>query len=427
MNKKTFDTIDETIYTKKLANGLNVFLLPKKDVSKVYGLFMTNYGSIDRTFTPINEEEEVTVPDGVAHFLEHKLFEKETYDVLTTFSRQGASPNAFTSFTKTAYLFSTTGQAEKNIETLLDFVQEPYFSEESVEKEKGIIVQELKMYEDQADWRGYMGTIKNMFQNHPVNIDILGTESSINAITKDDLYTCYNTFYHPENMALFVIGNFDLESMSQLIIENQEKKTFTAVPPIEKGTYEEPEHVAVKESTIHLPISMPRVTVGIKETSSILTGEEIVQREFMQTMVLDYFFSESGTYYEQLYNEELIDDSFSFSTNVEESYGFSMLSSQTTEPEKLAQRMKELLLQTKDETISEDDFSIMKKKKIGQTLRAMNSLERIANEYLQYQFIGIDYFKLTDYINQLDVEQVNTFLKDWIKEDRLTVCYVVSP
>ena len=426
MNKMTFDTIEETIYTKKLTNGLHVFLLPKQDVSKVYGLFTTNYGSIDRTFTPINEQEEVTVPDGIAHFLEHKLFEKEDYDVLSEFSKQSASPNAFTSFTKTAYLFSTTDLAEKNVETLLDFVQEPYFSDESVEKEKGIIIQELKMYEDQPDWRSYMRTIKNMFQNHPVNIDIIGTESSINAITKEDLYTCYNTFYHPENMALFVVGNFDAEAMATLIEENQSNKNFTKVDPIDKGEYKEPDHVAIKENIIHLPVSIPKVTIGIKESAQILNGEELLKREIFQTMILDYYFSASGSFYEQLYEEELIDDSFDYSTNVEESFSFSIISSNTENPEQFVKRVKELLLSTNSDTISEEMFEIMKKKRIGQILRAMNSLEFVANQYVHYHFVDVDFFQITTFIEQLQLDDLNAFLANWIDEDRLTVCRVES-
>jgi len=424
MNKITFDTIEETIYTKVLANGLHVFLHPKKDVSKVYGVFTTNYGSIDRSFIPINETEEVTVPDGVAHFLEHKLFEKEDYDVMDLFSKQGASPNAYTSFTKTAYLFSTTDLATKNIETLLNYVQEPYFSDASVEKEKGIIVQELNMYEDQPDWRSFMGTIKNMFHHHPVKIDILGTEESINSITKEDLYTCYHTFYHPQNMALFVTGNFDLEEMTSLIETNQAEKNFAEIEPIEKGIYEEPRSVAREESTIHLPVSIPKVTIGIKESANILRGEALLKREVLQTMLLDYYFSPSGKFYEKLYDEELIDDSFEYSTTVEESFAFSLISSNTSEPDQFIKRVKQLLLQTNDEKISQEDFDIMKKKQIGAILRSMNSLEFIANQYIHYHFLNIDFFEVNSFIEQLRVEDLNEFLKTWIEEDKLTVCRV---
>lgn len=426
MNKLTYESIGETVYKQKLSNGLQVILLPKPEMSKVYSLFMTDYGSMHSTFVPINGTEKITVPAGVAHFLEHKLFEKEDYDVFTTFLDQGASPNAFTSFTKTAYEFSSTKSAQENVKTLLDFVQAPYFSDESVEKEKGIISQEFHMYEDQADWRSHMGTIKNMYKNHPVNIDILGTIESINAITKEDLYTCYETFYHPENMSLIVVGNFDVEEMAELIEANQNEKEFPAFGELETFFPEEPSEVATKESVIHLPVSIPKVSIGIKEVSEEIDAETLLKKENFQTMLLDYFFSTSGDFYEQLYEEGLIDDSFSFGTSVEQNFGFSLLSSNTTDPEKLTQRLKELLLSTQQHTVTEADFDVMKKLRIGRLLRAMNSLEYIANKYIQYDFVGIDLFTIIPYVQSLTVDDVNAFLSEWISEEKLTVCTVIA-
>lgn len=426
MNKITYDAIQETIYEKKLANGLQVFLLPKHEVAKTYGIFMTNYGSTDRTFTPIQKEERITVPDGVAHFLEHKLFEKEDRDVFADFLKQGASPNAYTSFTKTAYLFSATKMIEQNVETLLNFVQDPFFSDESVEKEKGIIGQEIKMYDDQPDWQSFMGTIKNMFKNHPVNIDIAGTVSSISSITKEDLYTCYNTFYHPANMVLFVTGNFNPDTMMAVIEENQGQKDFPTLDEIDRDIPNEPEHVAVKENVIHLPVSIPKVTIGIKESNHHLTKDEFLKQETIQSMLIDYFFSPSGPFFEKLYEAHLIDDSFEYSTTVEEDFSFSLISSSTEKPEDFANQVKEMLLSTNDLRLDEKMLSVMKKKRIGQLLRSMNSLESIANQYVNYYFSGIDFFHLTSYIQELSLEEINAFLKEWIDEDRLTICKIQS-
>lgn len=426
MNKRTYDSIQETIYQMKLDNGLEVFLLPKEEVAKTYGIFMTNYGSTDRTFIPIDGDKEVTVPDGVAHFLEHKLFEKEDRDVFSDFLRQGASPNAYTSFTKTAYLFSTTKMVEENVITLLDFVQDPFFSDESVEKEKGIISQEIKMYDDQPDWQSFMGTIKNMFENHPVNIDIAGTVSSINEITKDDLYTCYDTFYHPANMVLFVIGNFDQQSLMQTIEKNQSEKKFPEVQEVKRHVEEEPNNVSVKENVIHLPVSIPKVTIGIKESNELLDAEQFLKRETIQSMLLDYFFSPSGPFYEELYEEHLIDDSFEYSTSVEEEFSFSLISSNTEKPDEFANRIKQLLLRTREMNVSEEAFETMKKKRIGQLLRGMNSLEFIANQFINYHFAGIDFLNIPTFIQNLTVTEVNEFLKDWINEERLTVCKIES-
>lgn len=421
MNKHTYAHIDETLYSKKLDNGLTVFLLPKEEMAKTYGLFSTNYGSIDQTFVPIGETEAVTVPEGVAHFLEHKLFEKEDYDVFADFGRQGASANAYTSFTKTAYLFSATNNIEKNVETLINFVQDPYFSEQSVEKEKGIIGQEIMMYDDQPEWQSMMGTLKSMFQHHPVNVDIAGTIESIQTITKDDLYTCYNTFYHPSNMTLFVAGNFNVHEMLELIEKNQQAKTFPEMKELDSRFPVEQEEVAEKEVKIKMPVSIPRCTIGIKESTGELTPEQFIKKDILQSMILDHYFSKGGLFYQELYKEELIDASFYYNKNLERNFGYSMIGTNTNNPTKFSNKVKELLLSTQTAEISEQELTTMKNKRIGRLLRAMNSLEFIAGEYIHYNTHNIDFFEIIPKIQSLTVEEVNSFLQQWIKEDRLSV------
>ncbi|GEN86441.1 pitrilysin family protein [Oceanobacillus sp. FSL W8-0428] len=424
MNKQYFDTIDETLYEEKLDNGLQVCLLPKPELAKTYGVFMTNYGSIDQSFVPIGQTEAITVPDGIAHFLEHKLFEKEDRDVFTDFTKQAASPNAFTSFTETAYLFSATSNIEKNVLTLVDFVQDPYFSEQSVEKEKGIIAQEINMYDDQPDWRLFMGTNKALFHNHPVNIDIAGTVDSIYTITKDDLYTCYHTFYHPENMILFVTGNFDAQEMMNLIKENQQKKSFDKLDDIKRQFPEEPDTVKEKNLMINMPVSIPKCAVGIKEPNKQLEGEEYLKRDLFVDMVLDHFFSTGGEFYQKLYDEDLIDNSFFFESNLQTSFGYVSIGSNTNNPEAFSSRVQELLLSTKDHEISEADFERMKKKKMGQLLRAMNSLEFIANQFATLSFKKVNLFDIVPFIQKLTVQDVNVFLNSWIEEERLATCTI---
>ncbi|MFD2045712.1 EF-P 5-aminopentanol modification-associated protein YfmH [Ornithinibacillus salinisoli] len=426
MSSKTYDNINETVYSEQLDNGLSVFLLPKPEMSKTYGIFSTNYGSIDQTFVPIEQNEKITVPEGIAHFLEHKLFEKEDHDVFANFGKQGASANAYTSFTKTAYLFSATNNIEENAKTLIDFVQDPYFSEKSVEKEKGIIAQEIKMYDDQPDWQSFMGTIKAMFKDHPVNVDIAGTVESINSITKDDLYTCYNTFYHPENMTLFIAGNFNPEKMMSLIQENQAGKSFQKMDEITRDFPNEQEQVAMKESKIVMPVSVSKCTIGIKESVQELEATDFLTKDVLQDMVLGFYFSKSGQFYQELYESGLIDDSFHFETNLDRNFGYTLIGGNADDPDELASKIKELLLKTQTEAIEAEDFERMKKKKIGQLLRAMNSLEFIASKHIHYHTLGIDFFELIPTIQSLTLEQVNDFLSNWITEDRLTVCKIVA-
>src|SRR3954451_10353295 len=277
MEKIEFNQLQEELYHEKLDNGLDVYILPKKGFNKTYATFTTNYGSIDNHFKPLNETEFLKVPDGIAHFLEHKLFEKEDGDVFQQFSKQGASANAFTSFTRTAYLFSCTSNFEENLETLVDFVQEPYFSEKTVEKEKGIIGQEITMYDDNPDWRLYFGTIQNMYKNHPVKIDIAGTIESISHITKDCLYECYNTFYHPSNMLLFIVGPVDPDAFMSQVKQNQAKKEYKDMPEIKRKFESEPPQAAEKKQVLEMNVQTSKCLLGIKALHVDQTGDELLK------------------------------------------------------------------------------------------------------------------------------------------------------
>lgn len=356
--------------------------------------------------------------------MEHKLFEKEDRDVFQDFTRLGASANAFTSFTKTAYLFTATSQVEKNVQTLLDFVQDPYFSEESVEKEKGIIAQEIRMYDDQPDWRSFFGTIQSLYHNHPVKVDIAGTVESIQDITKDDLYTCYETFYHPSNMVLFVAGNIEPEAMMNLIRENQGQKEFPPAPEINRSYPEEPSHVSQKEHSITMPVTTAKAMVGVKEDVSGLKGGELLRRELLSGMILDYYFSKSGAFYEELYKADLIDDSFQFETELDRHFGFTILGGDSRKPDEMAARVKEMLHELKDMRIADEDFTRMKRKKIGQFMRALNSLEFIANQFTHYHTLGVDLFEVLPVIESLTADDAEEYLKDWINEEAISVFQV---
>ncbi len=419
MHKTTYDDLQETIYSKVLNNGLHVALLPRPEMSKVHCLFTTNYGSIDQHFIPLNKQDFIEVPHGVAHFLEHKMFEKEDGDVFADFGKQGASANAYTSFTKTAYLFSATNHIHNNVETLLDFVQEPYFTDETVEKEKGIIAQEIKMYDDDSEWQSFSGSIKSMYSKHPVNIDIAGTVQSITDITKEDLYTCYKTFYHPENMLFFMTGNFEPEEMMHFIEENQHSKSFPKAEKISRAYPDEPAEVHEKTKFIHMPVAVPKSVVGIKYIPVGNSPNQFVKQDVLQSMCLDYICSKNGPFYEELYNEEYIDNSFSYSATLEKNFGFSMISTNTHHPERFATKMKDCLMQVRTMEMGEETFETMKKKLIGEMVRNMNSLEYVANQYTHYHFLGIDFLTVHQIIEELTLEDLHLFVKRWIQEEHL--------
>ncbi|MEO2075077.1 MAG: pitrilysin family protein [Bacillus sp. (in: firmicutes)] len=426
MEKINFDQLQEELYHEKMSNGLNVYILPKKGFNKTYATFTTKYGSVDNTFIPLGKDEYVKVPDGIAHFLEHKLFEKEDGDVFQQFSRQGASANAFTSFTRTAYLFSSTSDVEKNLETLIDFVQEPYFSEKTVEKEKGIIGQEITMYDDNPDWRLYFGLIQNLYKNHPVKIDIAGTIESISHITKDWLYECYNTFYHPSNMLLFIVGPVDPEKIMNQVREIQGKKDYKEQPEIKRKFEEEPVEAAEKKQVLEMNVQTSKSLVGIKALHVDQSGEEMLKNELTMNVLLDLLFGKSSENYNQLYSEGLIDETFSFDYTQEQGFGFAMVGGDTTEPDQLAEKLQKMLLDAKQNSaFTEEQLERAKKKKIGSFLRAVNSPEYIANQFTRYAFNEMNLFDVVPTLEKITLQDVQSLANEVISEERFSVCQVI--
>jgi predicted Zn-dependent peptidase len=426
MEKINFDQLQEELYHEKLSNGLNVYILPKKGFNKTFATFTTKYGSIDNNFVPFGKEDYVKVPDGIAHFLEHKLFEKEDGDVFQQFSRQGASANAFTSFTRTAYLFSSTSDVEKNLETLVDFVQDPYFSEKTVEKEKGIIGQEITMYDDNPDWRLYFGLIQNLYQNHPVKIDIAGTIESISHITKDLLYECYNTFYHPSNMLLFIVGPVDPAKFMDQVRDNQEKKDYKEMPEIQRKFEDEPIQTAEQKQVLEMNVQTSKCLIGMKALHVDQSGAELLKNELTMNVLLDLLFGKSSKNYNQLYNEGLIDETFSYDYTQEQGFGFAMVGGDTENPDKLADQLKNMLFDAKKgTTFTEEQLDRAKKKKIGGFLRAVNSPEYIANQFTRYAFNDMNLFDVVPTLEKITMEDVKSMASEVISEERFSVCQVI--
>ncbi|WP_027408752.1 EF-P 5-aminopentanol modification-associated protein YfmH [Anoxybacteroides tepidamans] len=425
MKKIVYEQLQEQLYYEKMPNGLDVYILPKKAFNKTYATFTTKYGSVDNQFVPMGKTEMKRVPDGIAHFLEHKLFEKEDGDVFQQFSKQGASANAFTSFTRTAYLFSSTANVEKNLETLIDFVQTPYFSDKTVEKEKGIIGQEIRMYDDNPDWRVYFGLIESMYEQHPVKIDIAGTIESISHITKELLYECYQTFYHPSNMLLFIVGPVNEEAIMEQIRNNQAKKTFPPSSAIKRFTYNEQEEVAKEKQVIPMHVQTSKCVLGIKAKNVSQKGKEKLKHELAMNVLLDYLFGKSSPHYERLYELGLIDETFAYDYTEEEQFGFAMIGGDTGDPERLAEEIKQIILAFHDSEITETDLERVKKKKIGAFLRSLNSPEYIANQFTRYAFYEMSLFDVVSMLEALTVNDLMEVARECFHESQLAVCQVI--
>ncbi|MDR4886432.1 pitrilysin family protein [Fredinandcohnia sp. QZ13] len=425
MEKITFDQLQEVLFHEKLDNGLNVYILPKKGFNKTYATFTTNYGSVDNQFIPLGKDDFVHVPDGIAHFLEHKLFEKEDGDVFQDFSKQGASANAFTSFTRTAYLFSSTSNVELNLKTLIDFVQSPYFTEKTVEKEKGIIGQEITMYDDNPDWRLYFGVIENMYKNHPVRIDIAGTIDSIAKITKDMLYECYETFYHPSNMVLFVVGPIEPEKIMDQIRSNQAQKDYKDQPEIKRHFEDEPIEVNEKKKVLKMNVQSSKCMVGVKALNPSRKGDQLLKQELSLTIILDWLFGKSSKYYQELYDEGLIDETFTFDYTEEQGFGFAVVGGDTPNPDELSSKIRHIMLSSKNQGITSEELERVKKKKIGAFLRSLNSPDYIANQFTRYAFNEMNLFDVVPIMESLTVDDITNTVNEFFDEVRMTECQVI--
>lgn len=416
MEKIYYKTLKENLYHEKLENGLEVYLLKKDGFEKTYGLFSTNFGSINTTFKPIDSNEYLKVNDGIAHFLEHKMFDMKDGDASDKFASLGANTNAFTSSSRTAYLFSTTSNEDKCVELLLDLVQSLDITEQSVEKEKGIIVQEIKMYDDDPDWRVYFGSIASLYHNHPVAIDIAGDEKSVNDTTKDMLYTCYNTFYHPSNMMLFVVGNIEPEDMIKVIKDNQASKEFKKDVVIDNKVVDEPKDIRVKRKEDVMDVEMNKLLVSIKVNDILKDSKEKIKRELSVNIFLDYLFSKSSDLYNQWIKEGLINDTFSANFTQEKDYSFIHLGGDQDDYQKLEKTIMSFLDSIDDIQINEEDFQRIKRKNIGLFINMFNSPESIANLFSRYYFEGISAFEIVDVIPHITIEDIYNVKKLFNKE-----------
>lgn len=426
MRKIRYEQIDETLYSEVLDNGLKVFVLPKPDFHKTYGLFSINYGSIDNEFGYTKDTIQ-KVPDGIAHFLEHKMFEKEAGDVFQVFGKNGASANAFTSFTRTSYLFSATDKIKENLLTLVDFVQDPYFTKMTVEKEKGIIGQEIQMYQDDPDWRLFFGLLQNLYPDHPLHIDIAGTVESIAEITAEDLYHCYHTFYHPSNMTLFVVGNVDPKEVLSWIKDNQNPKEFAPIRDIIRHFPSEEKTTIKKTGRLQMAVQRPKAVVGVKGLQKDLPKDnrELLQFKMATSLLLQLLLGNTSKNYLRLYNDGVLDDSFGYEFSMDRGFHFADFSGDTDEPERFLEAIKEVLLNfSKDPGINENSLNLLKKKMLGKYFQSLNSLEYIANQFTQGLFGEWTLFDLPEVISSIQLKDVLKAGDQLIKEEKISSFFI---
>ncbi|HBM7305466.1 TPA: insulinase family protein, partial [Clostridioides difficile] len=418
MEKIVNDILKEEVYYEKLQNGLDVYFMPKRGFMKKYAILATNYGSNDLEFVPIGEDKKIRVNEGIAHFLEHKMFEQpDGGDAFDKFSKLGVNANAFTNFTMTAYLFSATENFYESLEHLIDYVQTPYFTDENVEKEKGIIAQEIKMYNDDPDWNVYFNCLKAMYVNYPARIDIAGTVDSIYKITKEELYKCYNTFYNPGNMALFVVGDLDVEKVIDVTKKSNNYKVDKLSKSIERFYPEEPEGVKEKEVIEKFPISMPMFNIGFKDSNVGLKGKELLRKEIVTDILVGMLFKKGSKLYEDLYMQGLINENFGAGFSSQVDYAFSIIAGDSKEPKKVKEIILDYIEKSKKEGLSKEEFERTKKKKIGSFIKCFDSINFIGNSFISYVFKDINLLDYLDIIKDITFEEVEERLKEHFKEE----------
>ena len=397
------NALGEKYYEINHKSGLKIFVMPKEHYKSTYAVFGTKYGSIDTRFKRSDSNDYTVVPEGIAHFLEHKLFESEELDAFTRYAQTGASANAYTSFDKTCYLFQCSDRFEDSLKILLDFVTHPYFTKETVEKEQGIIGQEITMYYDVAGWMSTFNLLRCLYKNHPVRIDIAGTVESIAQITDKLLYDCYNTFYNLHNMALVVVGNVDVDSVVKICdeyLENAEDVT------VERSFEPEPRDIVKSYDEYHLAMSVPVFSFGYKEKCE--TPERSLNDIVETNILLEVLCGESSPLYSRLIEKGLINSEFSKEYFTGYGYEAIMFDGESTNPRAVADEIKKEVAKLKANGIDDELFETVRRNLYGKEIMQYNDIDAVANGMIGAYFSNYNIFDVMDIyksVTKKDVEK----------------------
>jgi predicted Zn-dependent peptidase len=400
----------EEVHKRVFASGLTAYVVRKPQFTKSYATLATRYGSIDTTL-PGNGQVRRRLPDGIAHFLEHKVFETPTGDAFDLFAARGASANAFTSFSSTRYLFGTSADYAGNLRTLLDVVYDLHVTDENVEKEKGIIGQEIAMYDDDPDWQIYFGALEAMYSRHPVRLDIAGTKQTIAGITADLLRDVHRRFYHPRVMVLAAVSPEPVAATFQAIEERVETRAFGRGPGPRRVDVDEPRRTRRRSVRVQLPVARPRMLAAFKDVAPGSGGKKQLRQEIATAIVLDCLFGNSGSVFLRLYEDGLVDEHFSCSYSAEPSYAFAMVGGETDDVGKLKRALQRELDDVLARGISADEFERVRNKELGHYARAFNAPERIAHMLVGHHLRGTTIADYRDLLFRLKRPEINRRLR----------------
>lgn len=414
--------IKEKCYMEKLENGLQVIIIPKKEIQKKYIIWATKFGSIDNTFIDSTTWEKVVIPDGVAHFLEHKMFEqKNGVDSLYVLMALGLDANAYTTNDHTAYLFECTDHFYEGLDELMDYVQNPYFTDQNVEKEKGIIGQEIGMYDDDPGWQLYINAMDCLYEKNPIKVDTAGTVETISGINPEMLYKCYNTFYHPSNMVLTVVGDFEPEAIlaeiKKRLKDNEARGEITRIYPEEK--LEINKKYAEKEMEVSLPLFM----IGFKDNIKNKYNE-VVKRHIAIEIILNMLIGKSSNLYNELYKEGYLLSQPDLEYEFGNEYSHVLIGGQSKNPQKVYEKIAEKIQEMKNNDINVQEFNRIKKKIYGDYAVEYNNVADIGRMFTSDYIKGINSFEYMDKFEEIDAEYAKQVLKEIFTEDKMIMSVI---
>ncbi len=421
--KRYIDSLGETLYSGIHKTGLRVYVMPKKGFSKTYAIYGTKFGSINNCFVPLGGDKEITVPDGVAHFLEHKMFEMpDGSNAFDLFSKYGANANAFTSFTNTSYLFSCTSHFKECFAHLLDYVQKPYFTKENIEKEQGIIAQEIRMYDDEGEWVVTFNMLRQMYSVNPVRIDIAGTVESISRIDKEVLYNCYNTYYNPANMVVCVVGNVEPETVFNIVEKTvlpRDNGKVTSVYPTE------PSGICHNYIEAKSSVARPIFTIGFKD-NFLKKGKDLLKREAQLNLIARIITGRSSKFYNENYDTGLINDTFAMDIMCEEAFSCASFGGESDNPKLVRGKLLEAIEHYRTKGFYEEEFSRIKKASFGSFIRKFNNVENIGNMLCKGYLNDTDPTGFPEVFESITAESLQQVLNEVFSEENC-VLSVVNP
>jgi predicted Zn-dependent peptidase len=412
--------VGEKVLSGVHESGLRVFVVPKKGFSKFYAVFATEFGSVDNDFTV--DSRRVLVPDGTAHFLEHKMFdEKAGGGAFSSFSATGADSNAFTDFHMTAYLFSCTDCFYENLDSLVGFVSRPYYTDANVTKERPIIGQEIKMYDDDPEWRVFFNNLRGLYQKNPINKDIAGTVESIAEITPELLYTCYDSFYRPDNMTLVMVGDIDENRAAEVIDKHVKLKPKREIARHRKI---EPAACAQNFVTQKMSVGTPLCEIGFKHSGA--NDWDLLKFEGAAEILLEALFGKSSPLFMNLYERDLIDTEFYNAANVEKVYNFSLIGGKTKNPREVYDAVIREFKSAKENGLSDEDIERVKKYIMGSHIKMYNSPQKIGNNLTRSILRGTHMFETLPVLDSITKRDIETVLHDFYNLDD-NVLSIIEP